>query len=71
MKTIIGIGLPSFIAVGWWFAWRLSGVPRLALELTLLGLGAIALFASNQPGLGWVYTAVVVINKILMIVWKQ
>jgi hypothetical protein len=41
------------------------------LELTLLGLGAIALFASNQPGLGWVYTAVVVINKILMIVWKQ
>ena len=50
MKIILGIGLPILIATGWWFAWKLSGVSRLALELTLLGLGAIALFASNQPG---------------------
>ena len=71
MKVILGIGLPILVAISWWFAWKLSGIPRLALELTLLGLGAIALFASNQPDLGWIYTAAVIINKILMVVWKQ
>jgi hypothetical protein len=71
MKIILGIGLPILIATGWWFAWKLSGVLRLILELSLLGLGAIALFASNQPDLGWIYTAAVIINKILMVVWKQ
>jgi hypothetical protein len=34
MKIILGIGLPILIAVAWWFAWKLSGIPRLALELT-------------------------------------
>lgn len=71
MKIILGIGLPLLIAAGWWFAWKLSGIWRLALELTLLGSGAVALFASNQPGLGWMYTVILVINKALMVIWKQ
>lgn len=71
LKIILGIGLPMLVAVGWRLAWKLSGISRLALELTLLGSGAGALFASSQPDLGWLYTAVLVINKALMIVWKQ
>ncbi|RPI90983.1 MAG: DUF2568 domain-containing protein [Chloroflexi bacterium] len=71
MKVILGIGLPILVAALWWLAWRLSGLPRLMLELALLGSGAVALFASNRPELGWVYTVIVIVNKILMIVWKQ
>lgn len=71
MKIILGIGLPSLIAVGWWFAWKLSGIGHLVLELTLLGSGAVALLASNRPDLGWMYTVILVINKILMIFWKR
>jgi hypothetical protein len=71
MKIILGIGLPIVIAVGWWFAWKLRGISRLVLELTLLGSGAVALFAANKPDLGWIYTAILVINKVLMVVWKQ
>jgi hypothetical protein len=59
------------IALGWWFAWKLKGIPRLALELTLLASGAASLFASNLSDLGWIYTAILVINKTLMVVWKQ
>jgi hypothetical protein len=71
VKTILGIGLPILIALGWWLAWRLSGISRLVLELTLLGSGAVALFARNKPELGWVYAAILVINKALMVIWKQ
>lgn len=71
VKIILGIGLPLLVAALWWLAWRLSGLPRLVLELTLLGSGAVALFASNRPEPGWVYTVIVIVNKILMIVWKQ
>jgi hypothetical protein len=71
MKIILGIGLPLLVAVSWWLAWKLSGISRLALELILLGSGAVALFAGNKPDLGWVYTVLVIINKVLMVVWKQ
>jgi Protein of unknown function (DUF2568) len=77
MKIIFGIGLPILIAVLWGLfiapraTYPLSGVPRLALELLLLGSGAIALFASGRASLGWLYLAVLVINEVLLFVWKQ
>jgi uncharacterized protein DUF2568 len=71
LKIIFGIGLPVLIAILWWLAWRLRGISRLTLELTLLGSGAIALFASGRQDLAWLYTIVLVVNKLLMIVWKQ
>jgi hypothetical protein len=71
MKIFLGIGFPALVTAGWWLAWKLNGMPRLALELTLLGFGAVALFASSRPDLGWVYTAIVIVNKILMVFWKQ
>jgi hypothetical protein len=71
MKFIPGIGSPILIALGWWSAWKLNGIPRQSLELTLLASGAIALFVSNLSDLRWIYTAILVINKVLMVVWKQ
>lgn len=71
LKIILGIGLPILIAVLWWLAWKLSGVSRLVLELTLLGSGAAALFASGRAELGWLYLIILLLNKSLMILSKQ
>lgn len=70
-KVLLGMGLPILIALGWWLAWKLSGFPRLALELSLLGSGAVALFASGKTDLGWIYTVILLINKALLVAWKQ
>jgi hypothetical protein len=77
MKIVFGIGLPILIAVLWGLliapraAYPLKGISYLAVELILLGSGALALFASGKPNLGWIYTVVLVINKVLLILWKQ
>jgi hypothetical protein len=49
----------------------LSGLPYLAVESALLGSGAVALFASDKPNLGWIYASLVVVNKVLLVVWRQ
>jgi hypothetical protein len=77
MKILLGIGLPVLIALLWGTflapkATRpLSGASFLVLELILFSTGAFALFASGKPTLGWVYTITVIVNKILLFVWKQ
>ena len=77
MKLILGIGLPILIAVLWglFIAPRathpLTGISYLAVELILLGSGTLALFASGKPTLGWVYTIILIGNKVLLVLWKQ
>jgi Protein of unknown function (DUF2568) len=77
MKIIFGIGLPVLIAVLWGLfiapraTYPLTGISYLAVELILLGSGAVALFASGRPTLGWVYTVTVIVNKVLLVLWKQ
>ena len=77
MKIIFGIGLPVLVAVIWGMflspkaAYSLPGFSNLALELIVLGSAAVALFSSGKANLGLVYTAILVINKLLMLVWKQ
>ncbi len=76
MKILFGIGLPVLIAVLWGMflapkATRpLSGVSFLALEMLLFASGALALFASGKPILGWAYTITLIVNKILLTIWK-
>jgi hypothetical protein len=48
----------------------LRGVSFLVLEMFLFASGALALFASGKPALGWVYTITLIVNKILLTVWK-
>lgn len=77
MKILLGIGLPVLIATLWGMflapkATRpLSGASFLTLELILFSTGALSLFASGKPTLGWIYTITLVVNKILLIMWKQ
>lgn len=77
LKILLGIGLPVLIAVLWGtflapHATRpLKGASFLTLELILFSTGAFALFASGKPTLGWIYTLVLIVNKVLLIVWKQ
>jgi len=76
-KILLGIGLPLLIAGLWGMflapksAYRLGGVPYLVTEIMLLGSGAVALFASGKPNLTWIYAIMVVVNKVLMVVWRQ
>ena len=77
MKILLGIGSPILIAVLWgmFLAPRavrpLSGASFLTLELTLFASGALALFASGKPTLGWIYALAVLVNKILLTTLKQ
>jgi hypothetical protein len=76
-KIGLGIGVPLLVAVIWGFfmaptsSRRLQGAAYLALKLVLFGLAVAALIASGRTMLGAVFGAVVVINSILIRVWKQ
>lgn len=77
MKILFGIGLPILIAVIWGYfmapksTHRLSGIPFTIMDFVLLGSGAVALYASGQMTLAWVYAVVLVISEVLRLVWKQ
>ena len=77
MKILLGIGLPVLIAVIWGMFMaprstrRLSGIPFTVMDIILLGSGAVALYASGQGTLAWIYAVALVISEILRLVWKQ
>ena len=77
MKAFLGIGLPILIAVIWGLfvapkaAYLLHGAAHLALGLGLLGSGAVALFASGRADLAWIYAIILVVNQVLLSLWKQ
>jgi hypothetical protein len=77
MKILLGIGLPLLLAVIWGYfmaprsAHRLSGIPFTVMDIIMLGSGAVALYASGQINLAWLYAVVLVISEILRLVWKQ
>lgn len=77
LKIFFGIGLPVLIAVLWGLfvapkaAYPLSGVSHLVLSLILLASGAVALFASGKPTLGLTYAIVLLVNEVLLKIWRQ
>ena len=77
MKFILGFGLPLLIAVVWGLfvapraIYPLSGISHLVLALILLGSGAVALFTSGHATLGWAYTISLIVNQVLLMLWKQ
>ncbi len=77
LKVIFGIGLPILLIVIWGLllapraSHPLRGISHTLLSLVLLGSGAVALFVSGRTALGWIYVAVLVVNEILLIAWKQ
>ena len=77
LKILFGVGLPILIAVLWGMfvapkaVYRLNSVLYIAAEFVLLGSGAAALFASGKPTIAWIYAIIVVINKVLVVAWRQ
>lgn len=77
IKIVYGIGAPLLAAVIWgmFVAPRASvEAPcwlRLLLEIIVLGFAALALYFAKLPTLCFIYTAVVIINRILLTIWDQ
>ena len=77
LKIILGIGGPVLIAVIWGMfvapkaTYPLHGFVLLAMEAILFGLGVVVLYATGKHSLAWSFAVVVVVNRVLMLVWKQ
>ncbi|KAA9021140.1 DUF2568 domain-containing protein [Niallia endozanthoxylica] len=50
---------------------KLSMPLHLFLELMVFVLPAIALYSVDKPQLAWIYGISVLMNRLLMFVWKQ
>lgn len=77
LKALLGIGGPLLIAVIWGMfvapkaAYPLRGFVLLAMEATLFGLGVVALYATGSSSLALGFAIIVMINRILIFVWRQ
>jgi hypothetical protein len=76
-KLGLGIGVPLLAIVIWGAfvapnaAVHLPQPAPLILGLVILGLAAIALALAGNPILAAVFGGIVVINAVLMIIWRQ
>ncbi len=77
LKILFALGGPLLIAVIWGMfaapkaAYRLQGSAFLALEVLVFGSGVAALFLTKNSALAWVFAVVLIVNKILIFVWRQ
>ena len=77
LKILLGIGVPLLIAIVWGMfgapkaANHLTGFSLLALEVIVFGLGVAALYATENYSLAWGFAAILIINRILMLIWQQ
>lgn len=76
-KALLGVGAPLLTAVVWGTllapkaATRLHEPWLLLAELVLFGLAVWALLGNGRTTLGIAFGLIYVVNKILMLVWKQ
>ena len=77
VNVLLGIGAPLAMGVVWgtWAApkasRRLAGRPRIALELSVFALAALALVAAGAPVAAAIFAALVVVNAMLLTVFDQ
>ena len=77
LRWVLGLGAPAVAATLWgvWIApassRRLPMPGRLVGEAVLFGAGMAGLVAAGQPGWAALFAALVVVNWILLVVWKQ
>lgn len=76
-RALLGLLTPLVVAVFWGVflapkaSVQLSEPSSLVLKLMVFGLAALALYASHQPALAWVFGLVVLVNQALLYWWKQ
>jgi len=77
VNVLLGVGAPLAMVVVWsrWAAprasHRLAGRARIALELSVFALAALALIAAGAPALAAIFAALVVLNAVLLTVFDQ
>jgi len=76
-KSLLGIGTPLLVAVVWGMfvspqaPYQLSNSFRILLELAIFGSATAALFSTGQTKIAITFALTVVINILLMMIWKQ
>jgi hypothetical protein len=77
IKTLLGIGSVLAFAVMWGMflapksSMRLQGLWALSLEVLVFGLTAWTLYSTRKRSLTMVFGAIYLLNKILMVIWRQ
>lgn len=77
LKFLLGIGAPVLFAVVWgvFLAPKANiqiGEPwRLILEAVIFSLACWALYSTEKTNLAFAFGVIYLINKILMVIWKQ
>jgi hypothetical protein len=77
LRWLLALGLPLLVAMGWgvWLApkaaARLTMPGGVALSLLLFLLAAAALYATEHPGLALLLAAVALLNRLLILIWRQ
>lgn len=77
LKTLLGIGSVLTFAVVWGMflapksSMHLQGLWALSLEVLIFGLTAWALYSTGKRSLAMVFGMIYLLNKILMLIWRQ
>ena len=77
VKWLLGIGLPVVVAIVWGMflapraAHRLNITGGILLSSVLFLLAAIAVFHTQHPVLGIIFAVIAVVNRALIVIWKQ
>lgn len=73
----LGLGAPLLAALLWGIflapasARRLAEPGRLLAEVVIFGAAAAALVSAGRSTVAWIFGILVVLNKILMLIWRQ
>jgi hypothetical protein len=76
-RYLLGIGAPLLAAVVWGMfvapkaSVTVSDAVKMGLELVVFGASALALWAAGRPGLAGAFALIAIINRGLMIIWRQ
>ena len=76
-RFLLGIGAPVLLAMAWGMfgspraAITLSGPVKLLVELAVFGIAAVALAAAGRPTLAWIFSSLVLANRLSMSLWRQ
>jgi len=76
-KLLLGLGAPILVGIIWGVflapksSMRLDMPWSLLVELLIWGLALVALFSAGKENLALVLGLVYILNKVLMLIWKQ
>ncbi|HEX3271605.1 MAG TPA: YrdB family protein [Ktedonobacterales bacterium] len=76
-QIALAVGAPLVVAVFWGLfvapRARFSASPtvKFVLALVVFAAATVALFATGQATLAWVFLVAAVVNRILILAWKQ